>query len=54
MANKNRLAKYVSEVTGVRIDPNSLFDIQVKRIHEYKRQLLNILGVVHRYKTLKV
>ncbi|CAA7398076.1 unnamed protein product [Spirodela intermedia] len=53
MANKHRLAKYVSQATGVRIDPNSLFDIQVKRIHEYKRQLLNILGVVHRYKKLK-
>lgn len=54
MANKHRLAQYVLHVTGVTIDPNSLFDIQVKRIHEYKRQLLNILGTVYRYKKLKV
>ncbi|XP_077238802.1 alpha-glucan phosphorylase 2 isoform X2 [Tasmannia lanceolata] len=53
MANKHRLAQYVLQVTGVSIDPNSLFDIQVKRIHEYKRQLLNILGAVYRYKKLK-
>ncbi|KAK3016489.1 hypothetical protein RJ639_007178 [Escallonia herrerae] len=53
MANKQRLADYIFRVTGVKIDPNSLFDIQVKRIHEYKRQLLNILGVVYRYKKLK-
>lgn len=54
MANKQRLAQYILRVTGVSIDPNSLFDIQVKRIHEYKRQLLNILGAVYRYKKLKV
>lgn len=42
------------DVTGVTIDPASLFDIQIKRIHEYKRQLLNILGAVYRYKKLKV
>ncbi|VFQ98226.1 unnamed protein product [Cuscuta campestris] len=53
MANKQRLAEYILRVTGVSIDPNTLFDIQVKRIHEYKRQLLNILGVVYRYKKLK-
>ncbi|XP_074295037.1 alpha-glucan phosphorylase 2, cytosolic [Silene latifolia] len=53
MANKQRLAQYILQVTGVSIDPNSLFDIQVKRIHEYKRQLLNILGAVYRYKKLK-
>lgn len=53
MASKHRLAQYVLQVTGVTIDPNSLFDIQVKRIHEYKRQLLNILGAVYRYKKLK-
>ncbi|XP_042464225.1 alpha-glucan phosphorylase, H isozyme-like [Zingiber officinale] len=53
MANKHRLAQYVLHVTGVSIDPNSLFDIQIKRIHEYKRQLLNILGTVYRYKKLK-
>ncbi|KAM7258529.1 hypothetical protein ACFE04_014270 [Oxalis oulophora] len=53
MINKQRLAMYVQKVTGVMIDPNSLFDIQVKRIHEYKRQLLNILGTIYRYKKLK-
>ncbi|CAH9075136.1 unnamed protein product [Cuscuta epithymum] len=53
MANKQRLSQYIRRVTGVSIDPNTLFDIQVKRIHEYKRQLLNILGVVYRYKKLK-
>ncbi|KAG6383387.1 hypothetical protein SASPL_156856 [Salvia splendens] len=41
------------QVTGISIDPNSLFDIQIKRIHEYKRQLMNILGAVYRYKKLK-
>lgn len=51
---KKRLAKHVLDVTGVTIDPTSLFDIQIKRIHEYKRQLLNILGAVYRYKKLKV
>lgn len=54
MANKQRLAQYIEHVTGVPIDPYSLFDIQVKRIHEYKRQLLNILGAIYRYKKLKV
>jgi glycogen phosphorylase len=54
MANKQRLAQYVLKVTGESIDPDTLFDIQVKRIHEYKRQLLNILYVIYRYKKLKV
>lgn len=53
-ANKQRLAQYIERVTGVSIDTNSLFDIQVKRIHEYKRQLMNILGVIYRFKKLKV
>ncbi|CAL5339058.1 unnamed protein product [Camellia sinensis] len=53
MADKQRLAQFIFQVTGVSIDPNSLFDLQFKRIHEYKRQLLNILGVVYRYKKLK-
>ncbi|KAL8129927.1 hypothetical protein V2J09_019082 [Rumex salicifolius] len=53
MASKKRLAQYILKVTGVTIDPNSLFDIQIKRIHEYKRQLLNILGAIYRYKKLK-
>ncbi|KAK4483113.1 hypothetical protein RD792_010292 [Penstemon davidsonii] len=53
LASKQRLAHYILQVTGVTIDPNTLFDIQVKRIHEYKRQLLNILGAIYRYKKLK-
>ncbi|GLJ27105.1 hypothetical protein SUGI_0531540 [Cryptomeria japonica] len=53
MANKIRLAQYIFQVTGVKVNPNSLFDIQIKRIHEYKRQLLNILGAIYRYKRLK-
>lgn len=52
-ANKVRLAKYIKETTGVTVNPASLFDVQVKRIHEYKRQQLNIFGVIHRYLTLK-
>lgn len=52
-ANKVRLAKYIKETTGVTVNPSSLFDVQVKRIHEYKRQQLNIFGVIHRYLTLK-
>lgn len=53
MENKVKLTEWVKEKTGYDICPNSLFDIQVKRIHEYKRQLLNILGVVYRYKKMK-
>eukprot|EP00897_Mesotaenium_endlicherianum_P008696 jgi/Mesen1/7855/ME000042S07300 len=52
-ANKARLAEYLKQVTGVNVNPDSLFDTQIKRIHEYKRQLMNILGVVYRYKKLK-
>jgi len=52
-ANKVRLAKYIKEHNGVSVNPASLFDIQVKRMHEYKRQQLNIFGVIHRYLTLK-
>jgi starch phosphorylase len=51
-ANKERLARYVERETGVVLDPASLFDVQVKRIHEYKRQLLNVLHVVTRYQQL--
>jgi len=51
-ANKERLARYVERATGVVLDPASLFDVQVKRIHEYKRQLLNVLHVVTRYQQL--
>ncbi|KAM7214333.1 family 35 putative glycosyltransferase [Rhypophila decipiens] len=53
LANKARLAKHIKESTGVVVDPSSLFDVQVKRIHEYKRQQMNIFGVIHRYLTLK-
>ncbi|KAH8698450.1 putative glycogen phosphorylase GlpV/Gph1 [Talaromyces proteolyticus] len=52
-ANKERLAKYIKETTGYSVSPTSLFDIQVKRIHEYKRQQLNIFGVIHRYLKIK-
>ena len=48
-ANKRRLADYISRVTGIALSPDSLFDVQIKRIHEYKRQLLNVLGVITRY-----
>lgn len=52
-ANKLRLAKHIKNTTGYSINPKALFDIQVKRIHEYKRQQLNIFGVIHRYLTIK-
>ncbi len=51
--NKLRLAKYIKEHNGIDVDPNSIFDVQVKRLHEYKRQLLNILHVMHLYSELK-
>ncbi|GAP87261.2 putative glycogen phosphorylase [Rosellinia necatrix] len=52
-ANKVRLAKYIKSTLDVNVNPSALFDVQVKRIHEYKRQQLNIFGVIHRYLTLK-
>ncbi len=51
-ANKVRLAQYIERTAGVTVDPDSLFDVQVKRIHEYKRQLLNVLHVVTRYQAI--
>ena len=51
--NKQRLAKYILEHNGVEVDPHSIFDVQVKRLHEYKRQLLNILHVIYLYDKLK-
>ncbi|WP_310385053.1 glycogen/starch/alpha-glucan family phosphorylase, partial [Roseateles sp.] len=51
-ANKQRLAELIQREVGVQVDPNSLFDVQIKRIHEYKRQLLNILHVVARYQAI--
>ncbi|KAH8784240.1 putative glycogen phosphorylase [Hyaloscypha sp. PMI_1271] len=52
-ANKVRLAKHIKSTTSVTVNPSALFDIQVKRIHEYKRQQMNIFGVIHRYLTIK-
>eukprot|EP00088_Acartia_fossae_P009385 TRINITY_DN1453_c0_g1_i2.p1 TRINITY_DN1453_c0_g1~~TRINITY_DN1453_c0_g1_i2.p1 ORF type:complete len:851 (+),score=260.68 TRINITY_DN1453_c0_g1_i2:61-2613(+) len=51
--NKNKLASLLKEATGIDVNPNSMFDIQVKRIHEYKRQLLNILHVITLYNRIK-
>ena len=52
LANKKRLAKIIAATCEIAVDPNSLFDIHVKRIHEYKRQLLNVLHVIHLYQTM--
>ena len=51
--NKVRLAKYIQEHNGITVDPRSIFDVQVKRLHEYKRQLLNILHVMYLYNQIK-
>ena len=51
--NKVRLAKYIQEHNGIEVDPRSIFDVQVKRLHEYKRQLLNILHVMYLYNQIK-
>jgi starch phosphorylase len=47
--NKERLARVITQTTSLRVDPDSLFDLQIKRIHEYKRQLLNVMRIVHDY-----
>jgi len=52
-ANKERLAALVKAECGVEFNPDALFDVQVKRIHEYKRQLLNVLHVIHLYNRIK-
>ncbi|CAN0896440.1 Alpha-1,4 glucan phosphorylase L-2 isozyme, chloroplastic/amyloplastic [Linum grandiflorum] len=51
--NKAKVAAFLKEKTGYTVSPDAMFDVQVKRIHEYKRQLLNILGIVYRYKKMK-
>ena len=53
LANKVKLADYIYKTKNIKIDPNSIFDIQVKRLHEYKRQLLNILHIIYLYNKLK-
>ncbi|TFY65313.1 hypothetical protein EVJ58_g2047 [Rhodofomes roseus] len=52
-SNKERLARYVEATLGLKINTHAMFDVQIKRLHEYKRQTLNIMGVIHRYLTLK-
>ena len=52
-ANKVRLADYVEKANGIKVDPDSMFDVQIKRLHEYKRQLLNVLHIMYMYKKLK-
>ncbi|KZT65114.1 glycosyltransferase family 35 protein [Daedalea quercina L-15889] len=52
-SNKERLARHVETTLGLKINTHAMFDVQIKRLHEYKRQTLNIMGVIHRYLTLK-
>jgi starch phosphorylase len=50
ISNKNKLAQYIEKITGYNVPTNALYDVQIKRIHEYKRQLLNLMGIIYRYK----
>lgn len=52
--NKVRLADYIEQANGIRVNPDSIFDVQVKRLHEYKRQLLNVLNILHMYNQIKL
>jgi starch phosphorylase len=54
LANKQRLTRVIADKTGIRIEPTMLFDVQVKRIHEYKRQALNVLHAIHLYRRIKL
>ena len=51
--NKVRLSQYIASANGINVDPDSIFDIQIKRLHEYKRQLLNVLQIMHMYRIIK-
>ncbi|MBE7054172.1 MAG: glycogen/starch/alpha-glucan phosphorylase [Ruminococcaceae bacterium] len=53
LTKKEQLADYISTKNGIKVDPTSLFDVQIKRLHEYKRQLLNVLQIMHMYNTIK-
>jgi starch phosphorylase len=53
LANKQRLAEHIRRTVGIKVDPQAMFDVHVKRIHEYKRQLLNIMGVVARWNAMR-
>lgn len=51
--NKKRLCRYIAQHNGIHVDPDSIFDVQIKRLHEYKRQLLNVLHILHLYRQIK-
>lgn len=53
LENKKRLSDYIAKANGIIVDPNSIFDVQIKRLHEYKRQLLNALQIIHMYRMIK-